>query len=79
MNPQTYGQRYALAIALGRPAPSVFDVGDVSVEDQPMPSSLTVQNAKEQLKNLTGAWWLGAGIGAAAGLAVGYLVGRKTR
>ena len=79
MNPQTYGQQYALAMALGRPLPSVFDVGDVEPEPEPTTTAISPENVKTALQNVSGLVWLSLGAGVVGGFAIGYFAGRWTK
>lgn len=78
----TYGQRWALAHALGRPLPFPGDVGDVAPEPEPVQTGTTIQGlspeaVKTALANVSKAVWLSLGVGLAGGLIVGYFVGKS--
>lgn len=78
----TYGQQWALAQALGRPAPFPRDVGDVAPEPEPAASQTTIQGISPEavrgaLANVSKAVWLSLGLGLAGGALIGYFVGKS--
>lgn len=80
---KNYAQRWALAVALRQPYPRP-ETGDVMATTDPAapaPSgwSLSPENVKIALQNMSKAAWLGIGLGALLGAGIGYALGRKSR
>lgn len=79
----SYAHRWQLAAALRRPYPRP-ETGDVMATTDPAapaaPSgwSLSPENVKIALQNMSKAAWLGIGLGALLGAGIGYALGRKS-
>lgn len=79
-----YAHQWQLAVALRRPYPRP-ETGDVMTTTDPAAPaaasgwSLSPENVKIALQNMSKAAWLGIGLGALLGAGLGYALGRKSR